>query len=171
MATNNAMQLHPNSLANLREPWKPGESGNKAGINQYSFRDEARENLSRWLREKDVQTGQTNSQLFINRVCEEATTGKEWAAKLLWQESLKENPHSDSPSIEPIGIDALNEKLDAFVRSEEQADPHAMIAFHQDEIRRLVEKYPDAKPIEPDFDALACVNGIEKQSFCDEEGT
>ncbi|MCH7644378.1 MAG: hypothetical protein IH974_06025 [Myxococcales bacterium] len=151
MGKSNAKHQHPRSLANLQAPWKPGQSGNNAGINQYSYRDEARENLSRWLREKDVTSGQTNGAAFISRICEEAARGNDWAAKMLWQESLKDNPHRFGQELgEAVDSETLSRKLDQIARSEERRDPYALIAFHQAEVDRLRKEYPDAKHIGPD---------------------
>jgi hypothetical protein len=86
---------------NLR-PWKPGESGNPAGINQYTYRTRAEQDLEEWCREfgRDL----------VRKIANEAKAGKPWAAKLILDRVLPAvTKHElEIPGADPIGLfDAL----------------------------------------------------------------
>jgi len=59
---------------NLR-PWKPGESGNPAGVNQYTYRREAEKDLDEWCKEYGRE--------MVRVIADAARAGKPWAAKLM----------------------------------------------------------------------------------------
>jgi hypothetical protein len=67
------------SLSNLR-PWKPGQSGNPGGTNQYTYRDEAKETFAKLCKE--------NADDFLEEVFRLAKEGESWAAKMVWEEIM-----------------------------------------------------------------------------------
>jgi hypothetical protein len=82
--------------------FKPGQSGNPAGTNQYTYRAEAERHLDEWCK--------LFGQDLIRKIANEAKAGKPWAAKLLLDRIL--------PAVQKHEID-LGEStpLDAFIQS------------------------------------------------------
>jgi hypothetical protein len=65
--------------AGLR-PIKPGEVRNPKGINQYTYRDDARKHLEAWCK--------LHGKAAIEYIAGAAREGESWAAQLLWKELL-----------------------------------------------------------------------------------
>jgi hypothetical protein len=61
-------------------PAKPGEVRNPKGINQYTYRDQAKRDLQAWCK--------ANGKDFVEMLAEKAKDGEGWAAQLLWKELL-----------------------------------------------------------------------------------
>ena len=87
--------------SNLK-PAKPGEVRNPRGINQYTYRDEAKRDLQAWCK--------THGKDFVEALAAKALDGEGWAAQLLWKELLPpESKHELaahlSGSVEIVGED------------------------------------------------------------------
>ena len=61
-------------------PAAPGEVRNPKGINQYTYRDDAKREFAKLAKE--------NADAFLDKVFELAKSGESWAAKLVWEEIL-----------------------------------------------------------------------------------
>ena len=81
---------------------KPGEVKNPLGVNQYTYRDEAKRDLQAWCK--------THGKDFVEALAAKALEGEGWAAQLLWKELLPpESKHELqahlSGSVEIVGED------------------------------------------------------------------
>jgi hypothetical protein len=89
-----------NSIANLK-PWKPGQSGNPSGTNQWTYRAEVEQLFSEAL-SVTGEDGRTRAQAIVERLLEDAMAGKPCAMKLALDRIL---PVVKSVEVEVPGSD------------------------------------------------------------------
>lgn len=100
--------MHPNSLANLNPPVKPGEVLNPKGKNQYSYRDDSVSDFSEECKARGKD--------FITGIWDKALEGVPWAAKFVWEEimpTVKTVDLNVKEERDPVQVPATEERLKA----------------------------------------------------------
>lgn len=87
-------------------PIQPGEVRNPSGVNQYTYRDDAKRKFSELCKD--------NADGFLDGIFKLAKEGESWAAKMVWEEimpTVKTIEHL-IPGADPL---ELEDAIDAFL--------------------------------------------------------
>jgi uncharacterized protein DUF5681 len=113
------MGQHPNSLKNLRPPWKPGQSGNPSGQRRAELSDLIDGVLSEELPRAKVK-GETQKKTIIRGIAARAVQGDLRASEFLF----------DRIYGKPFQSSAVDVTLDDAGRQQRLAELRAMIGEH-----------------------------------------
>ena len=89
-------------------PWKPGQSGNPTGRNQYSYRRDWEAEVELRLAGKVNGTRESVLESICDRLLTDAVNGKAWAMKevlkRVWPEVVKHEliPNAAPPTVSPL---------------------------------------------------------------------
>ena len=95
---------HPN----LRAPFRAGENHNPKGVNQFTYRDEAKKHFAKLCKE--------NADGFLEEVFRLAREGESWAAKMVWDEimpAIKTVDLNVNDGREPVVVPVTDERVSA----------------------------------------------------------
>ena len=95
--------------------FKPGQSGNPEGRNQYTYRAEAEKHLDEWCREYGRE--------LVHIICAEAKAKKPWAAKLMLDRILPAVQKHEVDLTESADLEALLARVDQ-VRPAKRGNGH-----------------------------------------------
>lgn len=90
-------------------PTKPGQVLNPKGINQYTYRDDAKETFSKLCKD--------HADDFLKGVFDLAKDGEAWAAKMVWEEIMpaikKVDLNLNDGRSDPVLVPSTDERLTA----------------------------------------------------------
>lgn len=102
---------HPNSLRNLRPPWRSGQTGNPRGINQHTGRIAFEAHIQTILDEIDEETGQTKQERLARVLVDRGLRGERWAVQVLLRRLWPERAALDV-NVEPFSVEDVRAELE-----------------------------------------------------------